>query len=226
VPGFCPIESLHVLTIQGAYKRSQPLEHADLPIGRQRPPPLTYHVKSAGVAQLETATWTRRNRRRPLVHVARSRPRGPGARVSWPRPILKRPFVSGAERDELITALVVSVVLHRVKRYPGEATMRKWALSSTLLLLFLLTTLPDPGMSPRAGDLQIFLFCSYFLCAWFVDPTVLEAIDGRFRLVRSLAGSPRRSMLVLRSVFCPVCLFISTPYDGSCGKFPAGKSQE
>jgi hypothetical protein len=27
--------------------------------------------------------------------------------------------------------------------------MRKWALSSALFLLFLLTTLPDPGMSRR-----------------------------------------------------------------------------
>jgi hypothetical protein len=47
-------------------------------------------------------------------------------------------------------------------------TMRKWALSSALLLLFLLTTLPDPGMSPRAGDLQFFTFPLIFLCGWSI----------------------------------------------------------
>ncbi|TVU07586.1 hypothetical protein EJB05_40949, partial [Eragrostis curvula] len=42
-----------------------------------------------------------------------------------------------AELDETNSSLVSQ----------SEATMRKWALSSALLLLFLLTTLPDPGMS-------------------------------------------------------------------------------
>jgi hypothetical protein len=58
-----------------------------------------------------------------------------------------------------------------------------------------------------------------------VDPAVLVAIGGRFRLARSLISSARRLMLVLRSVFCPDCLRISNLCDGSRGKFPAGRSR-
>jgi len=72
--------------------------------------------------------------------VAGSRPRGPGARVSGCGPF-KRAFGSDAERDELITGFASS----------EATTMRKWALSSALLLLFLLTTLPGPGMYPPLG---------------------------------------------------------------------------
>ncbi|AQK67198.1 shepherd-like1 [Zea mays] len=49
--------------------------------------------------------------------------------------------------------------------------MRKWALSSALLLLFLLTTLPDPGMSPPAGDLQFLCVrLMYFVVCGFSIP--------------------------------------------------------
>lgn len=134
----------------------------------------------------------------------------------------KGAFVSGAERDELITG---GAPQSEAKR--GETTMRKWALSSALLLLFLLTTLPDPGMTPRAGDLQFFTFPLIFVCVcvWFVDPGVLEAIGGGFRVARSLISSARRLILVSRSVSCPVCLNMSTLCDGSRGKFPTGRTR-
>ena len=65
---------------------------------------------------------------------------------------LKGASGSGLERDEqLITGFA------EWKRRRSRGTMRKWALSSALLLLFLLTTLPDPG---KSLPLEAFVFLS------------------------------------------------------------------
>lgn len=78
---------------------------------------------------------------------------------------LRRRAGSGTN-SSLVWAVAVR---RRVKR--DETTMRKWALSSALLLLFLLTTLPDPGMSPPAGDLQFFFVpLMYFVVCGFSIP--------------------------------------------------------